>query len=149
MRQVWLLMGAGVAVTLAGLAAPPAVGATSSGSVLAAPSVAAVKQPSAQQARIMRRVASKYSGAPVCGARISSVRMGTLRWGMVRSWSNPCRFGTVYVLVKRHHDQWRWYESLGSDWGAPGSCRGNRVPLRVVRDLTGYTCVNGTPQRLR
>lgn len=142
------LRGFGIGVAVLGLLAAVVGTGQAAPSASAAPDRGlqdAVKRPPKKQARAMKQVARDYSGIEVCGARVSTKRAEGLRWGMVRA--NFCPEGTVFILTKRRGGSWRWHESLGSDWGAPGSCRGKDVPARVLRDLTGDRCVGGTPTR--
>lgn len=87
---------------------------------------------------------------PRRGIRISNAVVRRTRWAAVSFTATRCANGELLYTARVGSDRWRYTDSLGSDFGAPGSCSAVAdVPNRVVVDLTGLTCRGGrsTPAR--
>ncbi len=88
---------------------------------------------------------------PRKGILISDHHPRNARWAAVNESATRCANGVLLYRSTSAGHSWRFAGSLGSDFGAPGTCSYvDGIPARIVVEFTGLSCRGGrsTPQRV-
>ncbi len=123
---------------------------------LAAPAVA-WEYPNKRAARDIWRATEWDStcgtGSPLPrkGIRIADARARGFRWAAVNVTMTRCANGVTLYRARVGGHRWKYADSFGSDFVAPGSCSNVAdMPPKIIPDLTGMTCRGrSTPKVLR